>query len=116
MQSTIELLEKALSSHPAPYWTKRLNLARNTLGTSKVRGHLSPAIAGALAEEMGEDAQKWMVIAALESEKESACKSRMLRKFMTGALAGTLITASSSATASIANTELPTAQALYYVK
>ena len=104
MQSTIELLEKALSSHPAPYWTKRLNLARNTLGTSKVRGHLSPAIAGALAEEMGEDSQKWMVIAALESEKDSACKSRMVRKFLTGAaLAGTLMGASGAATAAVAN-------------
>lgn len=104
MQTTIELLERALSSQPATYWTKRLNLARNTLATSKVRGHLSPAIAGALAEEMGEDAQRWMVIAALESERDSACKSRMVRKFLTGAaLAGTLMGASGAATAAIAN-------------
>lgn len=104
MQTTIELLERALSSQPATYWTKRLNLARNTLATSKVRGHLSPAIAGALAEEMGEDAQRWMVIAALESERDSACKSRMVRKFLTGAaLAGTLMGASGAATAAVAN-------------
>ena len=104
MQTTIELLEMALSSQPATYWTKKLNLARNTLATSKVRGHLSPAIAGALADEMGQDAQKWMVIAALESERDSACKSRMMRKFLTGAaLAGTLMGASGAATAAIAN-------------
>lgn len=84
MQTTIDLLEKALSQQPAPYWTKKLNLARNTLGASKARGHLSPSIAGALAEEMGEDAQKWFVIGALESERDSACKNRMVRKFAVG--------------------------------
>lgn len=104
MQTTLDLLEKALAQKPAPYWTERLNLARTTLATAKVRGHLSPSIAGALAEEMGEDAQKWLVIAALEGERESACKSRMVRKFLTGAaLAGTLMGASGAATAAIAN-------------
>lgn len=82
MKSTMNLLEKALENQPAPYWTQRLNLARTTLATAKVRGHLSPAIAGALAEEMGEDSQKWIVIAALESERDSACKTRMVRKIM----------------------------------
>lgn len=104
MQTTLDLLEKALAQKPAPYWTERLNLARTTLATAKVRGHLSPSIAGALAEEMGEDAQKWLVIAALEGERESACKSRMVRKFLTGAaLAGTLMGASGAATAAVAN-------------
>lgn len=113
MQTTIQLLEMALSSQPATYWTKRLNLARNTLATSKVRGHLSPAIAGALADEMGQDAQKWMVIAALESERDSACKSRMMRKFLTGAaLAGTLMGTSGAATASVA----AAGESVYYVK
>lgn len=104
MQTTLDLLEKALAQQPAPYWTERLNLARTTLATAKVRAHLSPAIAGALAEEMGEDPQKWMVIAALEGERDSACKSRMMRKFLTGAaLAGTLMGASGAATAAVAN-------------
>lgn len=85
MQTTMHLLEKALSQQPAPYWTKKLNLARNTIGSSKARGHLSPSIAGALAEEMGEDYQKWFVIGALESERESACKTRMVRRFLGGA-------------------------------
>lgn len=103
MQTTLDLLEKALAQHPAPYWTARLNLARTTLATAKVRGHLSPSIAGALAEEMGEDAQKWLVVAALEGERESACKTRMVKKFLTGAaLAGTLMGASGAATAAVA--------------
>lgn len=92
MQTTMHLLEKALSKQPAPYWTKKLNLARTTLATAKVREHLSPAIAGALAEELGENFEKWIVIAALESERDSACKTRMVRKIATG-LAITLGTA-----------------------
>lgn len=82
--NTMQLLEKALKQQPAPYWTAKLKLARNTLSTAKVRGHLSPAIAGALAEELGEDASSWMVIAALEGERESACKARMVKRFLMG--------------------------------
>ena len=103
MQTTLELLEKALEQRNASEWAAHLRLTASALRTARTRGHLSPAIAGALAEEMGLDAQKWIVIAALESERESACKSRMVRKFLTGAaLAGTLIGASGAATASVA--------------
>ncbi len=84
MQTTMELLERALEKESAGAWAKRLNLSRNALNSAKQRGNLSPSIAGALAEELGEDAQKWMVIAALEGERESACKSRMVRKFLVG--------------------------------
>ncbi len=81
MQSTMTLLEAALAKQPAPYWHDQLKLSRNALHTAKARGHLSPAIAGALAEKLGDDPQKWIVIAALESEKDSACKDTMLRRF-----------------------------------
>lgn len=84
MQTTMELLERALEKESAGAWAKRLNLSRNALNSAKQRGNLSPSIAGALAEELGEDAQKWMVIAALEGERESACKSRMVRRFLIG--------------------------------
>ncbi|MFD2755183.1 hypothetical protein [Comamonas terrae] len=84
MQTTMELLQRALDKDSAGGWAKRLNLSRNALNSAKQRGNLSPSIAGALAEELGEDAQKWMVIAALEGERESACKSRMVRKFLIG--------------------------------
>lgn len=80
MQTTMNLLEQAFNLHPAPFWTAKLNLARQTLHTAKTRGHLSPAIAGALAEELGQDPQKWIVVAALESERDSACKERMLKR------------------------------------
>lgn len=83
--NTMILLDRALEIHPAPFWTNKLKLSRNALHAAKNRGHLSPAIAGALAEELGEDYQKWMVIAALESERDSACKTRMVRKIVAGA-------------------------------
>jgi len=82
MQTTMDLLRKALEKEPAPFWTNRLKLARTTLHTAKVRRHLSPAIAGALAEEMGQDPTKWIVIAALESERDSACKTRMIKSLL----------------------------------
>lgn len=80
MQNTMNLLDAALSMQPAPYWHERLKLSRNALHTAKTRGHLSPAIAGALAEEIGENVNQWIVIAALESERDSACKQRMLKR------------------------------------
>ncbi|MET3177081.1 UNVERIFIED_ORG: hypothetical protein ABIC43_000220 [Variovorax guangxiensis] len=76
----MNLLDDALAHEPVPFWTKRLKLARNTLSTAKVRGHLSPAIAGALAEELGRDPNEWIVVAALESERDSACKERMMKR------------------------------------
>lgn len=82
---TMQLLDKALEIQPAPHWTKKLKLSRGALHTAKTRGHLSPAIAGALAEELGEDAKEWVVVAALESERDSACKTRMMRSLLTGA-------------------------------
>ena len=117
MQTTMNLLDAALAKQPAPYWHKKLGLSRTVLHTAKIRGNLSPAIAGALAEELGEPVEKWIVIAALESERESACKSRMVRKFITGAaLAGTLMGAAGSATASVAMSVLTEPQSVYYVK
>lgn len=117
MQTTLELLNAALKQKNASAWAAQLKLSENALRTAKHRGNLSPAIAGALAEELGEDPQKWIVIAALESERESACKSRMVRKFITGAaLAGTLMGAAGSATAAVAMSVLAEPQSVYYVK
>jgi hypothetical protein len=80
MQTTMNLLDTALGLHPAPYWHEKLKLSRNALHSAKHRGNLSPAIAGALAEELGQPVKDWIVIAALESERESACKTRMVKR------------------------------------
>lgn len=80
MQSTMNLLDEALEIQPIPYWTEKLKLARTTLRTAKSREHLSPAIAGVLAEHLGKDVKHWIVVAALESEKDSECKRRLARR------------------------------------
>lgn len=104
MQTTLQLLAKAEEVKDLSAWAETLGLTKRALYTAKYRGSLSPAVAGALAEELGEEAGPWMVIAALEGERDSACKSRMVRKFLTGAtLAGTLMGASGAATAAVAN-------------
>lgn len=82
MQNTMNLLDAALSQRPAPYWHEKLKLSRNALHTAKTRGHLSPAIAGALASEIGEDPKEWIVVAALESERDSACKTQMVKQLL----------------------------------
>jgi hypothetical protein len=80
MQSTMNLLDAALAKEAAPYWTEKLRLSRGALHTAKTRGHLSPAIAGALAKVLGEPVEKWICIAALESEKDSACKTMLVKE------------------------------------
>ena len=111
MQNTMQLLEKALSVKSAAEWHKHLNLSRNTLHTAKNRGNLSPAIAGALADELGEDAAAWMVIAALEGERESACKTRMIKKF----IAGSALALGSTAALAAPNVSI-SGQSVHYVK
>lgn len=113
MQTTLELLDAALKKKNAREWAEQLKLSTNALRTAKHRGNLSPAIAGALAEELGEPVEKWIVIAALESERDSACKSRMMRKFLgAAALAGAALAPVGAATAF----EAPASSAVYYVK
>lgn len=85
MKSTMTLLEMALAKHPATYWTKRLQLSRSALHMAKMRGTMSATLAGALAEELELDPQEWIVIAALENDRDSACKERMVRRFLGGA-------------------------------
>lgn len=117
MQTTLELLNAALKIKSSSAWAAQLSLSENALRTAKHRGNLSPAIAGALAEELGEPVEKWIVIAALESERDSACKSRMVRKFLSGAaLAGTLMGVAGGATAAVATQALGESQSVYYVK
>ena len=119
MQNTMNLLDDALAKESATTWTQRLNLSKSALATAKMRGHLSPAIAGALAEELGQDAQKWIVIAALESERDSACKTRMVRKILgrtaLACLAGLAVFATSLIAPQQAMAK-DAGQSVYYVK
>ena len=80
MQTTMNLLTDAMKIKGLSDWAADLGLSKRALYTAKDRGHLSPAIAGALAEELGQDSKNWIVVAALESERDSACKTRMLKR------------------------------------
>lgn len=80
MHTTMNLLARAETVKDLSLWAKELGLSRQSIYNAKYRGHLSPAIAGALAEQLGENVDQWIVIAALESEKDSTCKDRMLRR------------------------------------
>jgi hypothetical protein len=80
MQTTMNLLASAEEVKDLSAWAKTLGLSKRLLYTSKYREHLSPAVAGALAEELGQDPDQWIVVAALESERDSACKDRMVKR------------------------------------
>ncbi|KWT69594.1 hypothetical protein APY03_6954 [Variovorax sp. WDL1] len=38
-------------------------------------------LAGCIAEDLQLDAARWIVVAALETERDTACKSSMVRHF-----------------------------------
>lgn len=80
MQTTMNLLETATGEQSIATWTKQLGLSAKALYNARDRGHLSPAIAGAMAKIMGEPVEKWICIAALESEKDSACKTMLVKE------------------------------------
>ncbi|MBB6579314.1 putative iron-regulated protein [Comamonas odontotermitis] len=78
MKSTLELLDRALKTHKAADWAKRYNITQPTFNNARKRGFLSPMLAGNLAIDLGEDAQEWMAIAAMESERESPLRERLM--------------------------------------
>lgn len=80
MQTTLSLLDKALEIKPAAEWARQIGVPRAIFTTAKARGNLSPIVAGEVAAELGEDPQKWMVIAVLETSKDSACKTKLMKR------------------------------------
>lgn len=53
------LLNPALETDTLKGWAHRLGLSAEALRTSRHRGRLSPAIAGALAEALPQDPLAW---------------------------------------------------------
>ena len=78
---TMDLLEMALEQDNLRAWALRLGLSEEALRTARSRGRLSPVIAGALAEDLQLDPAQWINIAALGTERDSACKTRMVQRF-----------------------------------
>ncbi|MBT2324305.1 hypothetical protein J7E62_18300 [Variovorax paradoxus] len=81
MPTTMDLLDMALEKDNLRAWARRLDLSDEALRTARSRRRLSPVLAGCLAEDLHEDPAKWMLIAVLESERESMCKTRMIQRF-----------------------------------
>lgn len=80
MQTTLNLLERALEVAPMPEWTERLHVHRNALRNARNSGHLTPVLAGNLALELNEDPAKWITLAVLEGEKASPAKDALLKR------------------------------------
>lgn len=66
-QGTLQLLQAASAIRPLIEWSLSLGLSRNTYYAARSRGHLSPAAAADLASQLGEDPDRWAIVAALEA-------------------------------------------------
>ena len=82
MAATIDLLNQALKFKHAAAWCRDLNISTATLAQAKMRGRLSPVLAGNIAMDLGEDANRWMAVAALEAERESPLRDRLRERLM----------------------------------
>lgn len=58
MGDTMQLLSKVLEIKRASRWSEELDIDVSTLAQAKKRGHLSPAVAGAIADKLGENVQR----------------------------------------------------------
>lgn len=79
MPKTMELFARALAVQNAAAWANEFNLTRGALSIAKKKGRLSPALAGNFAIELGEDAEHWIAIAAIEAEGDSPLLERLRR-------------------------------------
>jgi hypothetical protein len=78
-QTTMQLLHKALAQNPSgKFWSEQLQMSRSALAVSKVRGRLSPTIAGNLARLLGEDIGYWVQVAALEAEPPTYGRNKLV--------------------------------------
>lgn len=77
MRTTIDLLEKALQKRRPSEWARLYNITQGTFNHAKSMGRLSPVLAGNLAIDLGEDAQKWIAIAAIETERDTPLRDRL---------------------------------------
>lgn len=77
MKTTIELFEKALTVQRAAAWAREFNLTPAALSIAKKQRRLSPVLAGNFAMKLGESAEHWIAIAALEAEPKSELLERL---------------------------------------
>lgn len=79
----LELAEKKWSEEGRSYADicKEIGMNRTALSVAKQRGTLAPVMAGRLAQLLGEDAIKWIAVAAIENAKNSKART-MLEKHL----------------------------------
>lgn len=80
MAKTAELLSRALAERTASEWARVFNVVPSHITNARRRGHLSPALAGNFAIEMGESPEQWMLTATLESKQERALLDRLKQR------------------------------------
>lgn len=79
METTLNLLHRALAQNNSQaFWSEQLHMGRNALANAKLRGRLSPTVAGNLARLIGEDATYWTALAALEAEPDSYGRRKLM--------------------------------------
>lgn len=78
METTMQLLDKALNVKRAAHWANDLNLSNATFTMARKRGRLSPAMAGVIAMKLGENPQEWIAVAALEAEPDSVLLQQLI--------------------------------------
>lgn len=82
MKTTMDLLNHATKDNiKDAEWCRRLGINRTTLSVARLRGHLTPVVAGAMAKELGLDATMWTAKAAVEAAPNSALKDMLSMTF-----------------------------------
>ena len=80
MQTSLDLLDRALKRAASQAaLCRELKVSGATLTMARTRGRLSPTLAGALAERMGEPVDGWIALAALEAEPKSRITDHLRR-------------------------------------
>lgn len=78
MQTTMHLLEKALSIEPnTAELCRKIETADSAIRVARHNGRLTPVIAGNLASFLGEDVTHWIAVAAIESAPDTPSKRRL---------------------------------------
>jgi hypothetical protein len=86
MHTTMDLLNKANDRIPSDAeWCRQLSISRSTLAVARVRGRLTPVVAGALAEAIHEDPTHWIAVAALEAAPDGHLNSHLWEVVQGGA-------------------------------
>lgn len=80
MNTTAELLRKALEKRRPSEWAELYKITRSTFTNAKNIGRLSPLLAGNLAIDLGENPAEWMAVAALEAERDSPLKKLLKQR------------------------------------